>query len=53
MDPIEPTAQPPNPSTPPPRIVALLLVAGVLAACVATGLGSVGLIGPDEPRYAR
>ncbi len=34
------------------RFVAALIVGIVLAICLFTGLASVGLIGPDEPRYA-
>ena len=39
-------------TTPPPRIVAVLLLLILFGACVAAGLGTLGLVGPDEPRYA-
>ena len=35
-----------------PRFLFGLLIATILAICLFTGLSAVGLIGPDEPRYA-
>ncbi|HKF53494.1 MAG TPA: glycosyltransferase family 39 protein, partial [Candidatus Acidoferrales bacterium] len=34
------------------RLLAALLIVIVLAICLFSGLSAVGLIGPDEPRYA-
>ncbi|HXT86907.1 MAG TPA: glycosyltransferase family 39 protein [Verrucomicrobiae bacterium] len=34
------------------RILRTLLILGVVAICLFAGLGSLGLTGPDEPRYA-